>query len=97
MRTLATNGIPDLAEKIFLNKDVPENRNVKLKRQHYPATMKVYKNNSQGVPAWQDQTLKPVIAKMINKSLNVILKYILGAYENEEDTPVLPITDDTWA
>jgi hypothetical protein len=71
LKTVASHGIPDLIEKIHLNKDVPENHNVEFQREHKPSKMKVYKDVN-GTPEWVVRDGKTVIDELITKGRRII-------------------------
>lgn len=67
-------GIPNILEKMHFNKDVPENQNVKFKREHHPKKMSVYtQDNNDDVPEWKVKDLDIVIKEMIDNSLSKFL------------------------
>lgn len=82
LTNMSTIGIPNMVEKIFYNKDVPENHNVKVKRQHHPSTMKVYTGSE-----WEERDLNIVIADIIYKCTQLLMKHsnILSNGETNND------------
>lgn len=77
-------GIPNLVEKIYFNKQVPENQNVKMQREHHPSLMNVFTKTG-----WVEQPTDDVVEKMIIKG-----KRILQSKVSEQFSSV-PITDSS--
>jgi hypothetical protein len=69
LKNVNLNGITDLLEKIHLNPTVPENINVKLKREHSPKTVYVY-NKEQG--GWTEMPADDVLHSMILKGVELL-------------------------
>jgi hypothetical protein len=69
LKNVNLNGITDLLEKIHLNPTVPENINVKLKREHSPKTIYVY-NKEQG--GWTEMPADDVLHSMILKGVELL-------------------------
>lgn len=59
------NGIAMLFNKIYLNDEVPENKNIRLKRQHHPTTVEVFEKPKHGTPAWISKIAEPEFASII--------------------------------
>lgn len=92
LRELAHNGIPDLIERIFLNKEVPENHNVKLKREHHPKLFEVYVSNESEGGEWKHMKADEIINDMIHKGLDIMIR------QNGNLLSVSPTTEerDNW-
>jgi hypothetical protein len=69
LKNVNLNGIPDLLEKIHLNPTVPENINVKLKREHSPKTVYVYKKEEGG---WTEMPADDILHSMIRKGVELL-------------------------
>lgn len=65
-----SNAIPNIVEKIYFNQAVPENRNVKIKREHHPALMEV-----KTVAGWEEKSMDAVVYHMIDKSNRALIRY----------------------
>jgi hypothetical protein len=63
------NGIPDLLERIHLNPSVPENNNVKLKREHAPKIVFVYDKEKDG---WTLMLADDIVHVMIEKAVQIL-------------------------
>ena len=81
LKNMTGHGIPELLKEIFCNEDVPENHNVKLKRQHHPSTMKVLVEAANGDKEWKDRDLNKVLEEMINTGTALLVKHNDKLYE----------------
>ena len=87
MKEMLSQGIPDLVETIHLNQDVPENQNVKHKREHKPSKMKVYTENATGECEWQTVDAQSLADKIIYRAVHILLAHIQELYAgNESDS-----------
>lgn len=74
LKEVSRNGIPDLIERIFLNKEVPENHNVKLKREHHPKLFEVFVSNGTEGGEWKHMKADEIINDMIHKGLDIMIR-----------------------
>lgn len=75
-KSLKLKGVPDLIEKIHLNDLVPQNHNVKFKREHYPAKMYVLQEKEDGQkPEWVVRCANEVLDELILKGRDIIVKH----------------------
>jgi len=71
-----STGVADMVKAIFFNKEVPENRNCHIKREHKPGKMLVYmKENGADDPDWVEQDLEFTLDKMIDKGMRLLIKH----------------------
>jgi hypothetical protein len=84
LKEILQAGIPNLIEKIYFNKDVPENNNVKLKREHYPKKMLVFTQEEGSKPYWKEEDLDFIVDKMIDKGRTLLVKHNDKLYRFEE-------------
>ena len=75
LKAINLNGIPDLIEKIWLNKDVPENQNLKLQREHHPKVMSVYTDETSDTPIWVNKSANEVLETLISKGHDLLVRH----------------------
>jgi hypothetical protein len=73
LKNIDTHGIPDLIEKVHLNDDYPENKNIKHKREHYPSKMMIY-TEKDGVEQWVETDGSIVLDELVKNGTNLIIK-----------------------
>jgi hypothetical protein len=66
------SGIPYLLERIHLNPSVPENNNVKLKREHTPKIVFVYNKEKGG---WTLMPADDIIHLMIENAVQILCSH----------------------
>lgn len=76
LQNILSTGISNLVEKIFFNDNLPQNKNVKLKREHKPGVMLVYEKSQTDIaPCWKERDLDEIIATMVIKAADILAKY----------------------
>lgn len=73
LHKLGKDGIPNLLEKIWLNNEVPENKNVKLKRAHKPKQMWVYEKVDDK-EQWVEKAAEEILDQLIQKGTDILVK-----------------------
>jgi hypothetical protein len=74
LKSVHTNGIPDLIKQIWLNDDHKENQNLMFKRQHTPKTFQVYREVD-GIHQWIIEDGDSILEELILKGRELIIKY----------------------
>ena len=69
------NSIPEMFSKIYLNKDVPENQNIKYHRMHPPRQVKVFTSDDEGETQWLIETANPIIDTIIEKCVDILIQH----------------------
>lgn len=76
LKAAITDGLPNLIEKIYLNKDVPENQNVKLKREHHPKQMSVFIQDEDDEDSqWKAKEANEILDKIIVKGHDILVMH----------------------
>ena len=80
--------LPEIIVKhIFLNDLLPQNKNVKLGKDHPPAEMLVYKSDLQGDPAsWKHQPRTAVLQELVIKGADVLQAHNCHIYHTSDKT-----------
>ena len=79
--------IPEIINAIFLNDDLPQNKNVKLGHDFHPPEMLVYKNNAEtGKPDWERKPRADVLQKLVDKGANVLIQHNNNLFDAAEKT-----------
>lgn len=69
------NSIPEMFSKIYLNDDVPENKNIKYQRERHPRLVKVLKSDDEGEKKWFIETANPIIDTIIEKCVDILIRH----------------------
>ena len=75
LKNILGDGIPNIIEKIHLNPEIPENKNVTLQRIKKPSTMNVYERDDNGEPKWVEKDMNATLDNLISKGLNLLKKH----------------------
>lgn len=87
---LSPDGLSALVKDIHFNNRVPENKNVKLVREHHPALMKVWKKNATSdTESWVEMPARDVIDMLIQSKKELLIQHnnkIIRIAQEEIDT-----------
>jgi uncharacterized C2H2 Zn-finger protein len=72
LKDVLRNGITDIFKAVHLNNEVPENKNIKLKRQHHPKHVEVFMENEDGENDWVTKLADPIIEDSIKKFADML-------------------------
>jgi hypothetical protein len=72
LKDVLRDGIPDFFKALHLNSEVPENQNIKLKRQHHPKQVEVFMENADGETDWVTKMADPVLDDIIKKMVDIL-------------------------
>jgi hypothetical protein len=77
LKNILQHGIPDLVQKIYFNEELPQNRNVKLVREHKPSKMLVYVGNQDDTDGgrWEERPMDITVDTMIDKGCRILIKH----------------------
>lgn len=86
MRTLDKNGIVDMFERVHLNDDLPQNKNVRFKKAHHPPKLMVFSKDPkkpQDNPSWK-------LVDAVDYGDIIVLKYLNVIVKENKDQLILP-------
>lgn len=79
--------IPLIVKQIFLNKELPQNMNVKMGTNHEPAEMMVFREDIQsGEPSWEHAPRAAVLQELVVKGADVLQTHNSHLYHISEKT-----------
>jgi hypothetical protein len=83
LKNVSTTGVPTIIKQIWCNKNVPENNNIQLKREHKPKLVSVFmKENEEENPKWTVKPADEIIDKMIEKGTGILVCHNNKLYYN---------------
>lgn len=79
--------IPLIVKQIFLNDDLPQNKNIRMGKEHNPAEMLVYRAEIQGAePAWEHAPRDMVLQDLVDKGATVLQTHNSHIYHTSQKT-----------
>lgn len=79
--------IPLIVKQIFLNDNLPQNKNVKMGTNHEPAEMMVFRADiTSGEPSWEHAPRAAVLQELVVKGANVLQTHNSHIYHTSQKT-----------
>ena len=79
--------IPLIVKQIFLNDDLPQNKNIRMGKNHPPSEMLVYRAEIQGAePAWEHAPRDMVLQDLVDKGATVLQTHNSHIYHTSQKT-----------
>jgi Cu/Zn superoxide dismutase len=84
LKNILGDGIPNVVEMIHMDPKVPENHNVRLKRERHPGKMLVYVRKEDGTAQWEEKDLNTTLHQLIVEGTDILIRHN-NKIMNEQD------------